>query len=57
MKYIFYRYENGWLILRYSDDNGQHFSMCYFGYTLREAISKFRRENHLRYKHIITKKL
>ncbi|MCM1220785.1 MAG: hypothetical protein NC548_40470 [Lachnospiraceae bacterium] len=57
MRYIFYRHDDGWLILRYSDDNGKRFSMRYLGYTLSEAISKFRRENHLRRKHIKLKKL
>lgn len=57
MKYIFYRYEDGWLLLRYSDDDGDRFFMRYSGYTLREAIAKFRQENHLQRKHIEIKKL
>lgn len=57
MKHIFYRYEDGWLLLRYSDDDGHHFIMRYSGYTLREAIAKFRQENHLQRKHIEIKKL
>ena len=57
MKYIFYRYEGGWLLLRYSDDDGHLFTMRYSGYTLHEAIAKFRQENHLQRKHIKIKKL
>lgn len=57
-RYIFYRYENdGTLIIRYSDDNGKRYSRRYLYYTLREAISKFRKDFSLQHKHIKIKKL
>ena len=57
MKYLFYYYQDGMLVFDYSDDNGNHYHRRYLDYTLREAIRKFRQDNHLQYKHIIIKKL
>lgn len=57
MRYIFYYYNyNGMLIINYKDDNCRK-SMAYMYYSVREAIRKFRRDNGLRYKHIIVQKL
>ncbi len=57
MRYIFYNYENdGYLILRYRDDNGRRYSRRYLYYTFHEAIQKFRKDFGLRHKHIKIKK-
>lgn len=58
MRYIFYHYNNfGMLVLNYGDGNGGHKEHCYLYYSLREAISKFRKDNGLQYKHIKIVKL
>ena len=58
MRYIFYHYNNfGMLVLDYSDEKGEHKEHCYLYYSLREAISKFRKDNRLQYKHIKIAKL
>ena len=57
MRYLFYYYnEYGSLIFRYTKDGARR-HQTYIGYTLREAIQKFRRDNNLRYKHLIIQKL
>ena len=52
MRYILY-YKNiyGALILRYSDD-GKRIRETYIGYTLKEAIQRFREKHVLKGKHI-----
>lgn len=57
MKYLFYYYNSqGNIIFHYSEDNYR--TNChYMGYSLKEAISKFRKDNNLQHKHIIVKKL
>lgn len=58
MRYIFYYYNSsGMLILDYCDENGRHKEHYYLYYSLREAISKFRKDNGLQYKHIKIVKL
>lgn len=58
MKYIYYYYNSaGYLILDYSDDEGYHTSQSYLYYTLREAISLFRKRFNLQHKHIKVEKL
>lgn len=57
MKYLFYYYNSqGSIIFCYSE-NGYYTDCTYMGYTLKEAIAKFRKDNNLRYKHIIVKNL
>lgn len=54
MRYILY-YHNfyGMLILRYSDDsNGDRFSERYMGYSVTEAIRRFREKHGLKGKRI-----
>lgn len=52
MKCLYYYYNNqGSLIFLYTEE-GVRKRHTYIGYTLREAIQKFRRDNNLRYKHI-----
>ena len=53
MRYILY-YKNiyGALILRYSDDDGKRIRETYIGYTLKEAIQRFREKHVLKGKHI-----
>ena len=47
MRYILYYKNNyGALILRYSDDDGKRIRETYIGYTLKEAIQRFR-EKHV----------
>ena len=56
MRYLFYYYNNGTLILKYEDDYIRK-RQKYLFYSLREAIRKFRQDNNLRYKHIKIKNL
>lgn len=50
MRYIFYHYNHfGTLVFDYYDD--------YVFYTLKQAVSKFRRDNGLQYKRIKISKL
>ena len=52
MRYLFYYYDScGSLHFRYTEE-GIRKHHTYIGYTLREAIQKFRRDNDLRYKRI-----
>lgn len=57
MKYLFYYYRNGILAFNYKDDNGNRYHRRYLGYTLCEAIRKFRQDNNLRYKHVNVEEL
>lgn len=53
MRYmIYYKNREGALVLRYSDDNGKHIREAYIGYTLKEAIQRFREKHGLKNKHI-----
>ncbi len=57
MKYLYYYYNSqGSIIFCYSE-NGYHRDCTYMGYTLKEAISKFRKDNNLQRKHIKVLKL
>ena len=53
MRYILY-YKNiyGALILRYSDDDGRNIREQYIGYSLNEALQRFRKKHALTGKHI-----
>ena len=57
MKYLYCRYEHGYLVLNYKDESGNRIKHSYLYYTLREAIKLFRERYGLRYKHITVKKL
>ena len=50
MKYLYCRYEHGYLVLNYKDESGNRIKHSYLYYTLRERYG-------LRYKHITVKKL
>lgn len=57
MRYIFYHYNHfGALVFDYYDEK-THVSQSYVFYTLRQAVSKFRRDNGLQHKHIKISKL
>ena len=52
MRYIFYHYNNfGTLVFDYYDEE-THVTQSYVFYTLKQAISKFRKDNNLSNKHI-----
>ena len=57
MRYIFYHYNHfGTLVFDYYDEE-MHVSQSYMFYTLKQAVSKFRRDNGLQYKKIVISKL
>lgn len=57
MRYIFYHYNNfGTLVFDYYDEE-THVTQSYVFYTLKQAISKFRKDNGLQHKCIIISKL
>lgn len=57
MRYIFYHYNNfGTLVFDYYDEE-THATQSYVFYTLKQAISKFRKDNGLQYKRIKISKL
>lgn len=57
MRYIFYHYNNyGTLVFDYYDEE-THVTQSYVFYTLKQAISKFRKDNGLQYKRIKISKL
>ena len=57
MRYIFYHYNNfGTLVFDYYDEE-THVKQSYVFYTLKQAISKFRKDNGLQYKRIKISKL
>lgn len=57
MKIIYYRYnDTGVLTLIYRGEY-RRYEKTYLGYSLREAVAKFRDEHDLKYKHIEIKKL
>ena len=57
MIYIFYHYnEYGTLVFDYYDEE-THVSQSYMFYTLKLAVTKFRRDNGLQHKKIIISKL
>lgn len=49
--FIYYYNSQGSIIFCYSK-NGYHSDCTYMGYTLKEAIRKFRKDNNLQHKHI-----
>ena len=53
MRYLLY-FKNiyGTLILRYSDDDGRNIREHYIGYSLDEALRRFREKHALKGKHI-----
>lgn len=56
MRYIFYHYNHfGTLVFDYYEET--HVSQSYMFYTLKQAVSKFRRDNGLQYKKIVISKL
>lgn len=57
MRYIFYHNNNfGTLVFDYYDEE-THVTQSYVFYTLKQAISKFRKDNGLQHKRIIISKL
>ena len=57
MRYIFYHYNKfGTLVFDYYDEE-THVTQSYVFYTLKQAISKFRKDNGLQYKRIKISKL
>lgn len=57
MRYIFYHYNNfGTLVFDYYDEE-THVTQSYVFYTLKQAISKFRKDNGLQCKRIKISKL
>ena len=57
MRYIFYHYNDfGTLVFDYYDEE-THVTHSYVFYTLKQAISKFRKDNGLQYKRIKISKL
>ena len=57
MRCIFYHYNHiGTLVFDYYDEE-THVSQFYMFYTLKQAVSKFRRDNGLQYKKIVISKL
>lgn len=53
MKILFYRYNScGALLFSYKGENGHWINHTYLGYSLREALQKFRKENDICHKHI-----
>lgn len=57
MRYIFYHYNQyGTLVFDYYDDE-THVMQSYVFYSLKQAVSKFRRDNGLQYKRIKISKL
>lgn len=57
MRNLFYYYQNGELVFKYSDDNGKRIIHRFIFYSLREAIKLFREQYNLKYKKIQIKKL
>ena len=58
MRYmIHYKNREGALVLRYVDDNDKHIREQYIGYTLKEAIQRFREKHGLKGKHIVIEPL
>ena len=56
MRYIFYHYNDfGTLVFDYYEET--HVTQSYVFYTLKQAISKFRKDNGLQYKRIKISKL
>ena len=57
MRYIFYHYNHfRTLVFDYYDEE-THVLQSYMFYTLKQAVSKFRRDNGLQYKRIKISKL
>ena len=54
--FYYFNRHGGITISAYAED-GTHKRCVYIGYSLREAIQKFRRDNNLRYKHLTIQKL
>lgn len=57
MRNLFYYYQNGALIFKYSDDNGKRITHRFIFYTLKEAIKAFREQFNLKHKKIRIKNL
>lgn len=57
MRNLYYYYNDGTLIIKYSDDDGKRIFHRYVFYTLKEAIKKFRQDFNLQHKHIQVQKL
>ncbi len=57
MRYLFYYRTEGAIIFKYKDDFGNRLFRRYIFYTLKEAISQFRKNNNLQHKHIKIQKL
>ncbi len=57
MRYLFYYYSNGALILKYQDNYGKRITHRYIFYSVKEAIKLFREQFDLKYKKIHIQKL
>ena len=57
MRYIFDHYNHFGTLVFDDYDEETHVSQSYIFYTLKQAISKFRRDNGLQYKKIVISKL
>lgn len=57
MKDLYYHYNNQGAIIFTCAKNGYYTDFTFIGYTLKEALKKFRTDNNLRYKHIRLVKL
>ncbi len=57
-RYVFYYYtRQGGITIYGYDADGKYRRIVYLGYSLREAIQKFRLDYNLRYKHLCIQKL
>lgn len=53
MRFLYYYYNHGCLIFRYSDDDtGERFTEKFLFYSLRGALQRFRENHSLQRKHI-----
>ena len=57
MRYIFYHYNDFGTLVVDDYDAETHVTQSYVFYTLKQAISKFRKDNGLQYKRIKISKL
>ena len=56
-RYLFYYInKQGGIMISYANGD-RYIRLTYLGYTLREALQKFRRDNNLQRKHIIVEGL
>lgn len=51
-RHLFYYYTSSALVFDFVDENDEHKDAAFMGYTLKEAIKKFRIDNGLQHKKI-----